>query len=133
MEGLVAADGGRVLKSGMLAFGALIWAAPLFAQASSDPLAPLPAAPPAQQPASSPALARPPPPATRPPPPRPKPRPPPPRPPPPNFPPPPPPPRPPHPPVVSAQAAPPPRPIVVPKDWRGVFDAIDNGNWASAQ
>ena len=26
-----------------------------------------------------------------------------------------------------------PRQIVVPKDWRGVFDAIDAGNWASAQ
>ena len=25
------------------------------------------------------------------------------------------------------------RPIAVPKDWRGVFDAIDAGNWASAQ
>ena len=25
------------------------------------------------------------------------------------------------------------QPIVAPKDWRGVFDAIDSGNWASAQ
>jgi soluble lytic murein transglycosylase-like protein len=29
--------------------------------------------------------------------------------------------------------APPPRTVAVPKDWRGVFDAIDAGNWASAQ
>jgi soluble lytic murein transglycosylase-like protein len=35
---------------------------------------------------------------------------------------------------VASQAAPPSRPTVaVPKDWRGVFDAIDSGNWASAQ
>lgn len=26
-----------------------------------------------------------------------------------------------------------PAPVIVPKDWRGVFDAIDSGNWASAQ
>jgi soluble lytic murein transglycosylase-like protein len=35
-----------------------------------------------------------------------------------------------------AQPTPPPAPVatvVVPKDWRGVFDAIDAGNWASAQ
>jgi soluble lytic murein transglycosylase-like protein len=29
--------------------------------------------------------------------------------------------------------APPQRTVAVPKDWRGVFDAIDAGNWASAQ
>ncbi|MFL6733981.1 MAG: transglycosylase SLT domain-containing protein [Sphingomicrobium sp.] len=29
--------------------------------------------------------------------------------------------------------APPVQPIYVPKDWRGVLDAIDGGNWASAQ
>ena len=33
------------LKSGLLAFGTLIWAAPVFAQATPDPLAPLAAAP----------------------------------------------------------------------------------------
>src|SRR4051812_13411884 len=33
-----------------------------------------------------------------------------------------------------AQPAPPPAPVVaVPRDWRGVFDAIDSGNWASAR
>ncbi|MES2147968.1 MAG: lytic transglycosylase domain-containing protein [Pseudomonadota bacterium] len=32
-----------------------------------------------------------------------------------------------------AQPVPARPPIVVPKDWRGVFDAIDAGNWASAQ
>src|SRR4051794_19387423 len=101
----------------MLAFGALIWAAPLFAQASSDPLAPLPATPPAQPPASLPAATQP------------------------TVTPAPPPiisqpavtPQVPQPPFVRAQTASPPRPVVVPKDWRGVFDAIDNGNWASAQ
>jgi soluble lytic murein transglycosylase-like protein len=35
---------------------------------------------------------------------------------------------------VAAQPAPPPASTVaVPKDWRGVFDAIDSGNWASAR
>src|SRR4051812_34882358 len=50
MEGLVASDGGRFVKTGLLAFGALIWAAPVVAQ-TDDPLAPLavqlPASPPA--------------------------------------------------------------------------------------
>ena len=36
-------------------------------------------------------------------------------------------------PVTPTPAAPPAVATVVPKDWRGVFDAIDNGNWASAQ
>ena len=36
-------------------------------------------------------------------------------------------------PNIVTPAAPPPRTVVVPKDWRGVFDAIDGGNWASAQ
>jgi soluble lytic murein transglycosylase-like protein len=80
------------LKSGLLAFGTLICAAPLAAQPSRDPLAPLPAtAQPVQ--AMSPAL--------------------------------------------SPQAQPQPQPatpaVPVPRDWRGVFDAIDNGQWASAQ
>jgi soluble lytic murein transglycosylase-like protein len=115
------------LKAGLLAFGALIWAAPVLAQAQ-DPLAPLP------QGASSP--------PTTPNPPRPgimvtptyptgtysvpgtgagaQP--------------------------VSAvgqlttQSQPPaqsaPQPgsgVTAPKDWRGVFDAIDSGNWAAAR
>jgi len=36
-------------------------------------------------------------------------------------------------PATSTPAAPAVRPVVVPRDWRGVFDAIDAGNWASAQ
>ena len=44
------------MKSGMLAFGALIWAAPVFAQAPPDPLAPLPVPSP-QQTQTSPAPA----------------------------------------------------------------------------
>jgi soluble lytic murein transglycosylase-like protein len=39
--------------------------------------------------------------------------------------------QPPQQPIVVTQA--PPRAVTVPKDWRGVFDAIDAGNWASAQ
>jgi soluble lytic murein transglycosylase-like protein len=71
------------LKSGLLAFGSLLWAAPLLAQPASDPLAPLPstAAPAAQPPVAAPA---------------------------------------------QPQAA------AAPKDWRGVFDAIDAGNWSYA-
>ena len=34
---------------------------------------------------------------------------------------------------AALQPAPIIAPVVVPKDWRGVFDAIDAGNWASAQ
>src|SRR6476646_2546357 len=116
MEGLVAAYGGRSLKSGMLAFGALIWAAPLFAQTSPDPLAPLPASALPQQPATSAPQPVTPPastattpdrqaailPAAQ-------------------------------PPIVVSQSAPPPRAVAIPRDWRGVFDAIDSGNWASAQ
>ena len=34
----------------------------------------------------------------------------------------------------APQQTPPPAPsVAVPRDWRGVFDAIDSGNWASAQ
>jgi len=98
------------LRSGLLAFGTLIWSAPLLAQAAADPLAPLsttsvpPAPTPAvQQPAvqvpnptSQPAATA-------------------------------------QQPMVPAQTAAAPRPVVVPKDWRGVFDAIDAGSWASAQ
>jgi len=86
------------LKAGLLAFGALIWAAPLSAQAQ-DPLAPI------SQPgmiANSPS---------------------------------------PVPPVVmpipgfatQPAVAPPAATIAVPRDWRGVFDAIDSGNWAVAR
>src|SRR5579872_955886 len=107
MEGLITADGGRVLKSGVLAFGALVWAAPLFAQVS-DPLAPLPVeAVPQQRPAtefpptvtqdpSGSGQARPQP-------------------------------------AVATQAISSARSVPVPTDWRGVFDAIDAGQWASAQ
>ena len=35
--------------------------------------------------------------------------------------------------AVPPTAAPPVPTVVVPKDWRGVFDAIDAGNWPSAQ
>src|SRR5256885_1774482 len=37
------------------------------------------------------------------------------------------------PPAVAQPAPPPTATIFVPRDWRGVFDAIDSGNWASAQ
>jgi soluble lytic murein transglycosylase len=95
MAGPAAFDGGRIVKAGLLAFGTLLWAAPVLAQ-SSDPLAPL----------SGPLLA---PTSTRDPAPQPVVQPPP-------------------------QPAPPPVPTVaIPKDWRGVFDAIDAGQWASAQ
>ena len=91
------------MKAGLLAFGALVWTAPVLAQAQ-DPLAPLPSAPPAavtNQPsssrsASSFSLQAPSTPAQT--------------------------------PVVQAPA----RTVPVPRDWRGVFDAIDSGNWASA-
>jgi soluble lytic murein transglycosylase-like protein len=86
------------VKSGLLAFGALVWAAPAFAQSAPDPLAPLPSNSQSQQaaPASTsnstvpvqqqqPSVS------------------------------------------TSASAA------AVPKDWRGVFDAIDAGNWTSAR
>jgi soluble lytic murein transglycosylase len=95
------------LKSGVLAFGALIWAAPVFAQAAPDPLAALPVAPPQQRPTVPPAA----------------------------------------PsndqttapssqsqqPILVTHTAPAPRNLSVPKDWRGVFDAIDARQWASAQ
>src|SRR5206468_8032452 len=102
MAGSSAFDGGRRLKSGVIAFGALIWAAPVFAQ-PQDPLAPLPTgqAPIAvpsvsQSPANTPGGSEITPPA--------------------------------------AQPTPPPAPPrTIPKDWRGVFDAIDAGDWASAR
>ena len=91
------------MKSGLIAFGALICAAPLAAQSASDPLAPLPT-PLQPQPVSNAPTRAVAPPA-----------------------------------VVPGQQQPviaqvvPPKPIVVPKDWRGVFDAIYSGSWASAQ
>lgn len=101
------------MKSGLLAFGALIWAAPVLAQSAPDPLSPLPAVPqPRQSQTPSPAPALPAPaisvsqgqktPFQQ------------------------------EPPIVITQTAPP-KSVVVPKDWRGVFDAIDAGQWASAQ
>ena len=96
------------MKSGVIAFGTLIWAAPLFAQAASDPLAPLPTTPSIQQ-TSAPSLAAPAvaqPTAAAPVP---------------------------QQPAAIAPAPPPPRSIALPKDWRAVFDAIDAGNWTSAQ
>jgi soluble lytic murein transglycosylase-like protein len=95
------------LKSGVLAFGTLIWAAPLFGQAAPDPLAPLPApastqqndvAPPVTSQPAVQSVAPPNPQAP-----------------------------------VAATQTPPASTVVVPKDWRGVFDAIDAGNWASAR
>src|SRR3569833_53012 len=120
MEGFVAADGGSVLNSVLLAFGALIVAAPASGQAARDPLAPL-AQPAATAPRPAPTRSQPPGPseAAR------------------HM-------------LIQLDDRPdytPPakpdkatmtvvnRPIgaPVPKDWRGVFDAIDAGNWPAAQ
>src|SRR6476469_222930 len=98
MEGFVAADGGRSLKSGLLAFGALIFAAPVSAQPEPDPLAPLPTASPDKQAQKPPRKST----AT-------------------------------FTQVPIAPVQPTTPGIAVPTDWRGVFDAIDAGNWASAQ
>ncbi|GAA3888470.1 lytic transglycosylase domain-containing protein [Sphingomonas limnosediminicola] len=77
----------------MLAFGALMWAAPVLAQAQ-DPLAPMPTgtASPQTGPASNPGY-----------------------------------------PVAAPPLQPVPVVVAAPKDWRGVFDAIDSGNWSAAQ
>jgi len=81
------------VKAGLLALGAIAWAAPVFAQAAGDPLAPLP--PPDASQADTQILTTPPP---------------------------------------APRSAPPPVPVVqAPRDWRGVFDAIDAGNWAAAR
>ena len=96
------------MKSGLLAIGALTMAAPVFAQPAPDPLAPLPAAPP-KPPRSFPTQDTAVPILGQPEP---------------------------VPPAVQPPVATPSTPVstvVVPKDWRGVFDAIDAGNWASAQ
>src|SRR5260221_1889767 len=122
MEGFVAADGGWSVKSGLLAFGVLVWAAPVYAQSVPDPLAPLPSAPPPPDQAPPPPELAPLPAVQQ------------------------------QPASPSKQAAKAPRhstatftqlPLAttqppaatagVPTDWRGVFDAIDSGNWASAQ
>ena len=91
------------MKAGLFAFGTLLWAAPALAQ-SSDPLAPLPKA----QPGQSNVLTPPPAPVfvTT------------------------------QGPSFPTQVSPQPFPtgnVAIPRDWRGVFDAIDSGNWASAQ
>ena len=92
------------MKAGIFAFGSLIWAAPLFAQAAPDPLAPLPASPaPPQAPSPAPEQATPTVDTQS------------------------------QQPIVVSQAAPPPKNVVTPKGWRGVFDAIDAGNWSSAR
>lgn len=84
-----------------LAFGAVIWAAPVFAQPAQDPLAPLaqrPAAPApstTSQPVPAPLQTQQP--------------------------------------TSIGQGSVSSRVVAVPKDWRGVFDAIDAGQWASAQ
>ena len=96
------------MKAGLIAFGTLVFAAPAIAQ---DPLAPLPQS---QKPSSSITPAAPPvtvhvgaPPGAA---------------------------SQPGTPVVGpAPQAPPAPTVAVPKDWRGVFDAIDSGNWASAR
>ena len=80
------------MKRGLLAFGALIWAAPVFAQSTDDSLIQWEQAKPAQPAPAQPTTVQPP--------------------------------------VVQA---PPVATVQVPKDWRGVFDAIDAGNWASAR
>jgi len=110
------------LKAGLLAFGALMWAASVDAQAQ-DPLAPLPAQAPQPGVVNSPTV--------------------------------PPPPRairpsatpsqvisavgtiPTQPQAASQPSSPPPSQptptATAPRDWRGIFDAIDSGNWAAAQ
>jgi soluble lytic murein transglycosylase-like protein len=89
------------LRAGLLALGALIWAAPAAAQPTYDPLAPLPEKP---KPAKPKPVVVTPPATTQ------------------------------APAGALIQPSPPPVPVVaVPRDWRGVFDAIDAGTWASAQ
>lgn len=77
------------MRAGLLAFGTLICAAPVLAQPSRDPLAPLPTPAPVTQQATT---------------------------------------------VPAQQQAAPAVPAAsVPRDWRSVFDAIDAGDWPSAQ
>src|SRR5689334_17198196 len=110
MEGFAVADGGRRLKARLLAFGAFVWAAPAVAQAQ-DPLAPLPVsrtptATTSGSPVGTPMTATQAGPAI---------------------------PLPVQATVPSTtqapvQAPPPQTAVAAPKDWRGVFDAIDAGN-----
>ncbi|HET7605990.1 MAG TPA: lytic transglycosylase domain-containing protein [Sphingomicrobium sp.] len=81
------------MKAALLAFGSLICAAPVLAQPTSDPLAPLAkgSTPPTATTSTS------------------------------------------AQPGPTLQAAPATPSVPVPRDWRGVFDAIDGGNWASAR
>ena len=81
------------MKAALLAFGSLICAAPVMAQPTSDPLAPL-AKGSTSPTATTSTSAQPEP---------------------------------------SVQPAPATPSVPVPRDWRGVFDAIDGGNWASAR
>ena len=81
------------MKAALLAFGSLIFAAPVMAQPTSDPLAPL-AKGSTSPTATTSTSAQPEP---------------------------------------SVQPAPATPSVPVPRDWRGVFDAIDGGNWASAR
>lgn len=77
------------MRAALLAFGTLICAAPVLAQPSRDPLAPLPTPAPLTQQATT---------------------------------------------VPAQQQAAPAVPAAsVPRDWRSVFDAIDAGDWPSAQ
>jgi peptidoglycan lytic transglycosylase len=76
------------VKAGLLAFGTLLFAAPVIAQPVQDPLAPLP------QSAQPPSAATP---------------------------------------AQQVQSSAPRSSVAAPRDWRGVFDAIDSGNWAAAQ
>lgn len=84
------------MKCGALAFGTLLWAAPVIAQ-PQDPLAPLPAAPVRSEGGEKVSGAQ----------------------------------------AIPSSQAPLATPaaagVAAPKDWRGVFDAIDLGNWSAAQ
>ena len=92
------------MKAGLLAFGTLMWAAPVLAQ-SSDPLAPLQTDEPQARPDQSGTITPPPAPTyvTT------------------------------QPPAATQPVPPRATSVPVPKDWRGVFDAIDAGSWASAR
>ncbi|HEX8840701.1 MAG TPA: hypothetical protein VF757_00215, partial [Sphingomicrobium sp.] len=90
------------MKARLLAFGALILAAPVYAQPSpADPLAPLPSQP--ASPPPTPVVVTPPAQLIQ------------------------------APAPAAPQPAPPTSTIAAPKDWRGVFDALDSGNWAAAR
>ena len=90
------------MKVGLLAFGALTWAAPVFAQ-PADPLAPLPTTGSQAAAVSAPTLSIPQSTAPQ------------------------------QAPVQNVTPLPAAPAASVPRNWRGVFDAIDAGNWAVAQ